>query len=344
MKHKWWLTFTLALLVLTAGLHALAGEKYDRLLEMAILAPKRFSYSGTMVNVTWSGQDAASTKLRFYHAAPGQSRWEVLDDEGQVKVVVIEDFKRRWEIYPAEHKVYVTSSLECCLNESYAELARLNANYEIRVNGTGQVAGRETVIISLRPRFSTSPARLIWLDTETGVVLRWEEYSGEGSLTELGVFTDFRIERSLDSELFHYHPGHKDQVKYHEYSELPQEVVELQKRTAAVIRYPSELPPGYRFSRGRVLSRYAPNDTVQLQFTDGLNCISIFQTFYPAGPLEPGPHLEDATRMLMNNTPVYLVETPAGYVLSWTKGNVAYHIVGDIPIEQIRALAHSLGK
>lgn len=339
-------TVFLLLIGLIIGAQVLAGDDYQtkELLMTALLAPTQYSYQGTIVSVVWSGQHSCSSVIQNYHQAPSYNRWEFVDTCGEPQSIIIDNAQERWEISPTESKVRVAPSIERCdLAEAHAELIRLYQNYTVSQVGTGQIVGRQTKVLDLSPKFQGNPRQVLWIDTSTGLVLRWEKYKPDGNLSQLGYFSSFELVDKLEPTLFQYTPKYGEVVERRDGSSLPQEVVDLQKQLGEVIRYPGTLPPGYQFSRARVLSRYQPNDTVHLQFTDGLNSISVFETFRPfSGVIQWETLLDRAARMTMEDTQVFLVATPEGYVLSWNKGYVAYSVVGDVPIQELKILVHSL--
>lgn len=334
------LLLTLVVGAVQAQPRVLEGVEF---LELVAKAPTIYSYQGEMISVTWNGDQATSQKVRYYHAVPDDNRWEFLDEKDRVELVVIDDSQRRWEVSPDQSSVRITDSLQCCdLAQVQSELVRLYQNYEVFIVGSGLVAGQEAILLNLVPRYSGNPRLVLWIDAETGVVLRWEKYNSAGDMTQMGMFTKYEVVGELDEGLFKYKPSTAEKVIIEDSPAIPEEVVYIQKQLGEVVRYPTGLPPGYHFSQGRVLSRYRPADTVQLQFTDGLNCISVFETFHPVPHFFTGETGLAATKILMDDTQVYLVQTVEGFVLNWSKGHVTYSIVGDVPVEQIRQIAHSL--
>lgn len=343
MTQMFRLALTIITLLIFTTLPDLALAQPDPgLLEKAVLAPFRHSFVGTMLNTTWSDGRPESWVIKTFHRWPDRNRWEYLDAQGNPVFIIINNAGKQWEISLLDRTVYISDGVGCCLPEEVpAELTRLFHNYQAAYNGSALIAGRETAIFALRPLYASNPTTVLWIDVETGIVLRLERYSPDGDLLEMRAYSSFELVEDLDPSLFVYSPSIRDKVVRIEHPELPEQVVLLQKQLGQTIRYPTNLPPGYRFTKGRVLSRFRPADTVQLQFADGLNSISVFQTFYPDNwSIRPGSPAQ-ATKLLMEETEAFLIRTTDGYVLTWHKGNVTYSIVGNLAVQDLMRLAHS---
>ncbi len=345
MTRMFRLALTTIAIFILATVPTIALVQHDYiLLESAVLAPFRHSFVGTMLNITWSDGSPESRVIKTFHGWPDRNRWEYLDSEGNPAFIIINNGGKQWEISLADRTVYVNDDgVGCCqLEEVPAELTRLFHNYRAICNGSAVIAGRETSIFALHPLHAGNPITMLWIDVDTGIVLRLERYSPDGDLLELRSYTSFELVEELDPSLFIYSPSIRDKVVHIEHPQLPEQVISLQKQLGERIRYPTSLPPGYQFSKGRVLSRFRPADTVQLQFADGLNSISVFQTFYPdTRSLRQGSPAMEATKLLMDETEAFLVQAGEGYVLTWHKGNVTYSIVGNLAVQELKRLAHS---
>ena len=150
-------------------------------------------------------------------------------------------------------------------------------NYEARYAGMDEVAGRRTWVVNLIARRRERPAKKLWIDLKTYVILRSIDYSSTG---------DERSRTQISKII--YNPVF-DPAKF----VLPESksieritVCKSSNPTALfgslgfnVIR-PRYVPSGYRLEGYHLFnSRCACKHlTAQLTYTDGLNVISVFES------------------------------------------------------------------
>jgi len=201
------------------------------------------------------------------------------------------------------------------------ELASLEQNYRFVENGEDRVADRITRIISIEPRDDLRFGYRLWLDRETGMILRSALLDGQGQVREQFVFTEFEVldqvaQELLKPQLISAHTvsrtlaGNTFSEKVHE----PE-------------WHAKHLPSGFNI----VLQQRRPNSAQgnaveQIVFSDGLAAVSVFLEKVQAD----GPLLEGPTQMDALNAYGALKE---GYQVI---------AVGEVPMRTIEQIAHAM--
>lgn len=145
-----------------------------------------------------------------------------------------------------------------------AQPARLLAYYEAKLGGSERVAGRSCQVVTLEPRDGYRYAHSLWLDKQTGLLLKSRIVNDNGSVVSMFVFSEVQIGKAPDVQLFRNDLTGK----------------QIQK---ASLDPPAELawgvtpPPGYEQVQEAVRTlpgKQAP--VIHLVFSDGLSVLSMF--------------------------------------------------------------------
>jgi sigma-E factor negative regulatory protein RseB len=308
----------------------------EQVLRRALAADDRQSYTGTMVLYTWATGRGDATVVRVRHRAPGQSRLEYLGAGQEPYLIIVDDGTHRWHYHPEDGTAFVGASQGRFSDAPDQSLSLLRHNYHLQPNGTGEIAGRLVDVVELVPRGCGRPAQRFWVDRETGVILRTEQYRLDGSLAALTVFTAFTPARSLPDETFRLRLAKEVRVTAGEAVGTP--LQSLRERSGVALRLPAELPPGYVFDSAS-LSQTGREKGVHLRFTDGLGVISLFQQ--TAEPLARY-RLEGAQAVALRSGRGWLREQCGGYVLNWTADGVNFTLVGEVPASVLVRIADSI--
>ncbi|MFC1492485.1 sigma-E factor regulatory protein RseB domain-containing protein [candidate division KSB1 bacterium] len=163
----------------------------------------------------------------------------------------------------------------------------LQQNYEIIFEEGNEVAGRFTHYISIMPKYELRIGNKIWIDKETGIVLKREWYQPQ-DLTKPAYIEEFtRIEygdvielpdrrtesdRSADDRGRRSGGGRGSRVNTREFNSIE----ELPERIKDNVVIPGQLPQGFALDKLRI-TRERDHVTIHQIYTDGLIMFSIFQ-------------------------------------------------------------------
>lgn len=189
------------------------------------------------------------------------------------------------------------------------EVAR---HYEFLDLGDGRVAGRSCKVIGVRPRDTLRYGYRLWVDTDSGLLLRADTVADDGEVVEQVAFTRVRIPDELDAR-------HLDATLTGETVRWTVDTAETgaesQWRIGAV-------PEG--FSQQAVRTR--EHGAVQHVLSDGLATVSVFV----APVREDKPRLAGTSRMG--------AVSAFGTVIDGHQVTV----VGEVPVATVRSIGESL--
>lgn len=168
-------------------------------------------------------------------------------------------------------------------------------NYAFLPWGPSSAAGRECDKWFVIPRVLDRRAWILWVDRETGLVLRHQEYSPQGMLIgslefdarglQIGPATDFQgVDRWWHSNL----------GEVRRFNNLP--AAEAAFGEPALV--PSYLPAGYMLLEARTTIDAAGDDFLVLVYSDGLDSLFLINGSTPLGSGLPSP--EPAEEMVLH--------------------------------------------
>lgn len=157
--------------------------------------------------------------------------------------------------------------------QAEGSISLLLRNHDLVAGGEATVAGRPTQVYLIRPKRPGNPDKQIWLDRETGLLLKSVRHNWEGRQTAQSEFEDIRIGRNL--------PEAKEQCAA---TPRPQPRPPARKLGFTPVQ-PTWLPAGYEYQgQASFIARERP--TAHLRYSNGLNTISLFEQA-AGGPREP---------------------------------------------------------
>ncbi|MFC1731606.1 sigma-E factor regulatory protein RseB domain-containing protein [candidate division KSB1 bacterium] len=164
------------------------------------------------------------------------------------------------------------------------QMELLRQNYDITVNPDEPIAGRDVVLLSVSPKYPLRPVNKLWIDRETGVILKWELSEREqiDVLIYRETFTSINYEEAgpetarESREPRERNPERQDRrgrmssSSYNSIEEMPENV-----RDDIVV--PEVIPEGFALDNVRIYRERGRVSFHQV-YTDGLLLFSLFQT------------------------------------------------------------------
>jgi negative regulator of sigma E activity len=160
---------------------------------------------------------------------------------------------------------------------------RLTQRFEAKVQGAGEVDGRDAWVVTLSPRGEQRIVRRIWLDRNTKIRLRTEHFSN-GERSETSVLSDLKFAQVPVTQFRWTTPTGAQVTRTA--GTLWMHIAPA-KRAATWLKVPlqSTLPSGYVVESAVVDAKAASGQgEAWLRYTNGLNRFSIFQQRSPAAP------------------------------------------------------------
>ncbi len=307
-------------------------------LDRAALAPASVSYRGTKVVMLWSSTGAEASTVQVDHLAPARYRLEYVPTPGRPRRLVIDDGKARWQYEPAAHLALQSPSPMSGDDGLPANrLSLLRTNYTLTITGDDRVAGRDAVVIAVRPRSEPRPTLLLWLDKETGLVLRSERRHADGSLAQAAAFTEIQYQEP-PADRFTFTPSRGINVRHLSSSE-PLRADEIASRMGFQPIVPTELSGGFILDRVMASGSHASRVAV-LQYTDGLVTISLFEHRAIEGARRT---LRPAANVPMADGRLTARQVGDVAILHWQVRGVDMTLTGELSPERLERIAARLG-
>jgi sigma-E factor negative regulatory protein RseB len=181
-------------LLLSANAAAASDKPYDWLARMGA-AVQSTSYEGTVIRI--QGGEAEALKV-VHTVKDGVIREKVVAQEGN-GLEIIRNGNEVHCILPDRKSVLVEewddqSTLFSTLPSSDI---RFGNEYDVAIVREDRVAGREALLLAIRPHDSYRYGHRLWLDTETGFPLQTQLIDESGVAIEQVKFADIRLNHEI---------------------------------------------------------------------------------------------------------------------------------------------------
>lgn len=288
-------------------------------LERMILANQDLDYEGEFVyvrgphmesmHITHQGGEKGQRQRMF--SLSGSPR-EIIVSENQVVSLLFNQKKESDAIR------YQRSPFPISLPR---DLDKLELSYDFEILGNDRVAGRTTQVVAIKPRDKWRFGYRLWLDEETGIVLRSVLLDEKSYPLEQLMFTDLQIKPEIDSTLF------SPSASISKSQSSPSTKKPLKEKVSQSRWQIAGLPLGFKqVMHSRFQSNVNSHATEHMVLTDGLATVSVF--------LEP----------LTQSKPLLKGSTQLGAMHAYGKVIDDHQalVVGEVPKQTIRKIVDSL--
>lgn len=233
------------------------------------------AYRGRKIVVDFTRRGPQVTSMNVLSQPGGLERRELPTTHG----VMVVDGESSWQYFPERGVVLKRPSRgEGGEVLRPKQLQRALASYEVRVVPSERIAGRRSRVVEFTPRQAGSrPRRLVWVDDETGLILRTEVYGSENRrLSWLSVFEELEFRPALDAAAFRMQVPPGVRVVETE-AESCLEPADAERVAGLPLGLPAYLPAGFvrQCIRARRQRDYGE---IQVVFGDGLSLLSLFES------------------------------------------------------------------
>lgn len=299
----------LAIIAATLAPAAVLAATATDVLRRAEVADRYVSYRGMKSATVSLGSRTATATLKVIHLKPDKTRTEYFAPAPLAGVILVDNGSEVWKFHPKEE---AWEPMFTRVRPPMEAISRQAArNYEIRLVGTDEVAGREVYVIHAEPKREGESARRLWIDREFYLIVGTQVESPSGKVVNSARFT--RVEFNPDDiSPTIFRPSGK--IKSVSASAGP---------PGFAAAKPSYLPDGYRLVSISCVNVNGCSSTL-LQFSNGVNTVSLFQQ--KANGKTPPKQLKGS---LVN-------------VLAWNRSDMHFTLMGDLPRPDLQKIADSV--
>lgn len=191
-----WQSLLIAIILVAPSVHA---EEIEMWLSKMNKAVHSLNYTGTYVYIN---QDQIETMQIVHGVDEKGERERLLSLNGEAREI-LRDSEKVICILPADRSVIIGkrksgTGLPALAPDNVAELKSL---YHIELIGRDRIAGHPSVILSIHPKDKMRYGYRIWLEKESGMVLRSDILDNSGKVMEQMMFTDISLQSPVSSAM-----------------------------------------------------------------------------------------------------------------------------------------------
>ena len=262
-------------ILISGSLKLFSYQKKDfkALFEKVILCPEVVNYWGIKEIESYRGEQKFYIKYEIIYLAPDWMWMKYIKpDKLSGREVIRKNGRlyskdRRNGSFTLEKGRYPVIDFEI----KKENLKLLFKNYKINFHEDEIVSNRENAVFEIESRSCKKPRMNVWVDYETGLVMKYEKYFGEEKINSYW-FDEIKINPTIDTDIFSLGKlSEKKSTVSKDYFSLES----IEKEVDFPVVKSKEIAFGYVFCQGNINLR-KNRKIVHLLYTDGLNNISIF--------------------------------------------------------------------
>lgn len=319
-----WTVFVLAAALLWstaswAGAQAGTQKEAMARIERMVTAARTLNYDATFVYHHGGMMD----QMRIIHRyAEGSERERLVTLSGSTREVLRDDSRVTCIIPDSQSVVVGKSRPQALYGSSVLTASGYDAHYRLSLAGKTRVAGRTAELIKIEPKDKFRYGYRLWVDEESGLLLRSELVSESGATLESIVYTSLKTPKQIPDELL------EPEIDGNGFSWYTSTEPESAQNRSSVWRT-EWLPPGFTM-RDR---ESAPMPTGRmpvehLVYGDGLASLSVYIEALDTSAMP----LEGGSRMGAMSAYGRMV------------GKYQVTVVGEVPAATVQAVGRAIAK
>ena len=224
------------------------------------------------------------------------------------------------------------------LSQKEAEL--LVQNYTFDSVPADPIAGQETDLVTVSPRFEARPIKRLYLARDTGVILRIEDFDAGGNLRFMFVYTQIRFEEeAIQQKLAAWQRDGKSPAEKRRRRSQPITLAKAKTVLKDKLIEPTYLPPGFQLLETRYFKHRS--DTVYLRYTDGLLTFTIFES-KSKQERNRAEKREGVQHIQIQGTAARHEKRGPTHILQWSISDLNFTVMGELHQDELIKVAESL--
>jgi negative regulator of sigma E activity len=271
------------------------------LLRAMVAAEPGLLYEG--VRQTGGGERERSRSVRIYHDGARRSRIELLNDDGEVRRIIVRDGSRVWirlvgeeDAHDGWHRQPDRAGSE--RYQPWQSLDLILKNYRVRRDSDETFLGRPTAVLSISSERPNRPHVRLWVDLATKLNVKLERTAPGGERVFGFEFVQLSFPRSFDDALFEVPsspeptPGPEGRRGARDSREAGDSgrwrrierfdsLGELSTAMKVPLWVPGKVPAGFERTE---YSLVLPMGVARIGYSDGLSEISLYERVHRGRP------------------------------------------------------------
>jgi outer membrane lipoprotein-sorting protein len=237
----------------------------------------RVSYYGREIIIFWSSKGMSqSSEAEVYFKAPNNARIEYKAPSNLSQQIVINDGKSEY-LYDTKRNIAIRElSFYNYASDIDNKFSLLKKNYDFISSGTEKIVGRPANVITIKPKNKENAYKKIWVDKEYNIILQERTFQPGDNLLCDSHFTNIDFPKKLSDGLFSLPKNTKIVVRDFKVTTFS-DIKDLQGKLKFMFLFPSYIPGGYVFDKANLIQE-KNSEFVQIQYSDGLSILSLFET------------------------------------------------------------------
>ncbi len=265
--------FTLLLLIINGST---LSAKEPPALKLALNAPL-VAFSANKLVLGWHGDESNAVEQRVHFKPPNLWRHDIVGPDGEILKTTIQRGPTEWIFYP-ETSTLIERDVRALRKGTLTGKdlrALLEKNFKFKKLKAKKIAGRTASGIQITPLAGQGPRRTLWVDPETGIVLKRRQTNFRGKQVRESRITNLVLNPDHEDDLFspeglgaarRDHSPVEDRVK---------DAKQLSSYGLAGSLWKPELPFGYQLDAVRRL-KIENTQIFHFRYVNGLSVVSVF--------------------------------------------------------------------
>ncbi|HAZ60849.1 MAG TPA: hypothetical protein DCY89_04665 [Gammaproteobacteria bacterium] len=275
-EHRLWAQLGLWLLVFFGVPPEVLAHDPVALLERMAESSHLLNYDGIFVY----RRAGASDSMRIIHRASADGGTErLMTLSGESREIVRDAEGTRCFLADSGEMVLLRSAPRPLMpTEITRPWAQIGEFYTFNLEGTDRVAGRSARVVAISPRTADRYGYRLWLDVESGLLLRSDLVNGEGIVLEQVEFLSLEFPERIPDELLRPAPAvAADAGTVQSLTDRQPDKPSGGAKSGGASWRAAWLPAGFKLEHVQRLSHGKPGPAFEhLAYSDGLTVLSVF--------------------------------------------------------------------
>lgn len=226
--------------------------------------------------------------------------------------------------------------IESPFSKKQIELIAQNYNLE-ESESAEKIAGHETNILTIMPKFADRPTKRLFFARENGVILRVEDLDAEGVLREMFVYNRISFEPETVERKW---KAFEKEIKPRSPRSDLISLADAEKILKTNPIQPEYLPSGFQLQEVRSI-RSKEKDSILLKYTDGLVTFTLFEKGGKPPRLSDRQRGEES-EIELKGKKVYKHRFGSTDAFRWSGAKIHFFLIGAIPTPEMQKVVESI--